>query len=248
MTDSPRDGFHVGYLAMPAKHRRFLRVFVPAVMWVQVVVAAVVVFGMRDPGGGAWDTSTARTWTGTIVADPYPRLVLSGEAGESLLLVEMGKVGLRSEAEGLVGARVEASGFLLERDGRRMIELEPGEGALVRVGRGEGERGSWTDLGESTLAGEIVDFKCYLGAMKPGDGAGHRACATLCVTGGIPPVLVVDRGAGRRGYVLLARADGSRANEDVSGWIGRPVELSGRLRARPGVVRLDLAEGGIRAR
>lgn len=248
MGDSPRDGFHVGYLAMPARHRRFLRVFVPAVMWVQVIVAAVLVFGMRDPGGGEWDTSSVRTWTGTIVADPYPRLVVGGGAGESLLLVEMGKVGLRSEVEGLIGARVEASGFLLERGGRRMIELEPGAGALVRVGEGAGGLGNWTDLGEVTLAGEIVDFKCYLGAMKPGDGSAHRACATLCVSGGIPPVLVVDRGEGRRDHVLLARADGSRANEQVLEWIARRVEVTGRLRARPGAVRLDLAAGGIRAR
>ena len=47
-----------------------------------------------------------------------------------------------------------------------------------------------TSLGVATLRGEIVDSKCYLGAMKPGDQKTHKACATLCIRGGIPPVLV----------------------------------------------------------
>ena len=59
-----------------------------------------------------------------------------------------------------------------------------------------------------SLIGEIVDSKCYLGAMKPGAGRGHKACATLCISGGIPPVLVV-RGDGEGvSYLLLEDAAG----------------------------------------
>ena len=37
-----------------------------------------------------------------------------------------------------------------------------------------------------TLKGEIIDPKCYLGAMKPGGGKTHKACAMRCIAGGIP--------------------------------------------------------------
>lgn len=41
-----------------------------------------------------------------------------------------------------------------------------------------------------TLDGELVDSKCYLGTMKPGDGKTHKSCAILCLRGGIPPLFV----------------------------------------------------------
>jgi hypothetical protein len=53
-------------------------------------------------------------------------------------------------------------------------------------------------LGTQTLIGEIVDSKCYLGVMNPGALIPHRACAIRCISGGIPPVLLVrqsDRSA-----------------------------------------------------
>ena len=46
-------------------------------------------------------------------------------------------------------------------------------------------------IGEVTLVGEVVDPKCWLGDMKPGDGKAHAACARLCMEGGIPPMLRV---------------------------------------------------------
>ncbi|MDE0594963.1 MAG: hypothetical protein OSB65_06930 [Roseibacillus sp.] len=52
-------------------------------------------------------------------------------------------------------------------------------------------------LGETTLKGEIMNAKCYLGGMNPGNLKAHRACAIHCIQGGIPLVLLLrDRAGG----------------------------------------------------
>ena len=53
-------------------------------------------------------------------------------------------------------------------------------------------------LGSLQIEGEIVDIKCWLGRMKPGDGRTHRACGQFCIQGGIPPHM----GRTRRGRPL----------------------------------------------
>jgi len=100
-------------------------------------------------------------------------------------------------------------------------------------------------LGEVTLRGEIVDYKCYLGAMKPGDGMTHRACATLCIQGGIPPALVVSTRTGDRYYLLTDEA-GGRANEMVLGHVGVPVRVRGELSERGGIEYLAIGPDSIR--
>jgi len=44
-----------------------------------------------------------------------------------------------------------------------------------------------TSLGTQTLVGEIVDSKCFLGVMNPGQLTTHRACAIRCISGGVRP-------------------------------------------------------------
>ena len=48
------------------------------------------------------------------------------------------------------------------------------------------------------MAGEICDGKCETGAMRPGNGIAHRACAILCLAGGVPPVFVTAAPGGGR--------------------------------------------------
>jgi hypothetical protein len=80
----------------------------------------------------------------------------------------------------------------------------------------------------AVFTGEILDSKCYLGAMKPGDGKGHKACATLCVTGGIPPMLLVWTPDGGRRHLLLVDDRGHSARGLVLEALGEPVTVTGR--------------------
>ena len=92
-----------------------------------------------------------------------------------------------------------------------------------------GPPGGAVDLGIQTLRGEIVDSKCYLGVMKPGRGKPHRACATLCIRGGIPPVLRVETGSGEYRHFLLTDKAGGAINDRLLDLIAVPVEIAGRV-------------------
>lgn len=222
-------GFYVGYLAMPTGHARFLRVFVSALVVGVSVGAAVLAGAQRDPGGGVWENAASRSWTGTMIDRPYPLLV--GDDGVVYLLVEVGKRGPRAGLAGFDGRRVTVSGWELHRDGRRMIELEPGDGAVRALGEGAAIVPTVVLGAEGEFAGEILDAKCYLGAMKPGDGKAHKACATLCVGGGIPPMLYTRGSDGAARCVLLIGSDGGAANGLVLPYLGEAVRVRGRAGA-----------------
>lgn len=89
-----------------------------------------------------------------------------------------------------------------------------------------------------TLVGEIVDTKCYLGAMKPGRGKPHRDCASLCIRGGIPAALLVRTENGERRLVHLVSL-GRPVGAEVLDFVGPPVEVTGLLRREDGRLLLD---------
>ena len=84
-------------------------------------------------------------------------------------------------------------------------------------------------LGQQTLIGEIVDSKCYLGVMNPGQLITHRACAIRCISGGIPPVLLVRQTNGPALYFLLVSSDGRPVNKQVLSMVTEPIEVTGNV-------------------
>lgn len=259
MSGRGRDGFYVGYRPLPRAHRVFLLVAVPLALAGMIVGALGLSAGQADWGDGVWQSGAAGTWEGTLALQPYPMLHVGGEHGvETYLLVEMGKFGARDRfagADRLDGAAVSIRGRELRREGRRMIEIDPDEETLgPPVSLVEGASAVRAPLvagNESiSLRGEIMDGKCYLGAMKPGTGRGHKACATLCIVGGIPPVLVSRGWGGSVVFHLLADNEGGPlAGADLDRLkplIGEPVVLTGRTGrvGSWGVLLLDGLPGG----
>ena len=84
-------------------------------------------------------------------------------------------------------------------------------------------------LGRQTLRGEIVDSKCFLGVMNPGQLLPHRACAIRCISGGIPPMLLVRPTNGAAIYLLLVSADGKPVNQQVLDLVAEPVQITGEV-------------------
>jgi hypothetical protein len=80
-----------------------------------------------------------------------------------------------------------------------------------------------------TLRGEIVDSKCYLGVMNPGEFKTHKACAIRCISGGIPPVLVVRTPGAAPQHYLLVDGDGGAVNRRVLDHVAEPLEITGRV-------------------
>lgn len=237
---------YVGYRALPWAHSRFLRVFVPLALWCMAALAGVMVWAMRAPGPSVWESGDPREWRGTLRELPYPML----ETGEGVyFLVELGKRGSQERVAGLDGRSVAVRGWLLEREGRRIIEIAPEDDgvAMEEAALVANRRAPARALGEATLRGEIMDAKCYLGAMRPGDGAGHRACAALCVGGGIPPMLVTRDLAGRAEFHLITGASGEPVNAWAAEWVGQPVEVRGERVDLGGVEALRVGAGGVRS-
>ncbi len=230
--------FFVGYLATPPSARRFLRRLLPPVALAVLIVGGLLAAAQRDPGPGVWAAGTTRTLDGIIRVEPYPmvRAVSSSQGGavRTFLLVSEGKFGAGERVRPWQGKGVRLIGTILNRDGRSLFELADGEAAIRPLDLDDDVRGRLQSSAELrtasvTLRGEIIDPKCYVGAMKPGGGKTHKACAQLCLSGGIPPMFVTRDPRGRETYYLLVDPEGMPAQQVVLPYVGDPVELTGTL-------------------
>ena len=67
--------------------------------------------------------------------------------------------------------------------------------------------------------------------MNPGAGKVHRACATRCISGGVPPILAVraEGGGGDFHHILLVGERGQAVNQEILPFVAEPVEITGTL-------------------
>jgi hypothetical protein len=224
-----RDPFFIGWLPMPRRYARFLVPVALALVAAAGVAGVILARGQRSPGPGTW-ADDVTTFTGVVYAEPYAMIRVPGEGGTplTLLLVNEGKFGAKDRVRALDGKPARVGGTLLARDGRGMLELADGDAGLQPAELAEADRAALRrpeprQLGTVTLGGEIVDSKCYLGAMKPGGGRTHKACAVLCLRGGIPPLF-----AGRDGTLrLLVDAGGGPLHPAHCDRAADPIELTG---------------------
>lgn len=94
--------------------------------------------------------------------------------------------------------------------------------------------------------GEICDGKCYTGAMRPGEGLAHRACANVCLVGGVPPVFVsTDRIDGEE-FLLMADADGGPVTDALLDHVATLVEVEGDVERRGDILVFRIDPDSIR--
>jgi len=186
-----------------------------------LAIGVVLVFAQAPFATSVFEYQQYRDYKGALVDWPYPMLI---SGADRFLLVDPGKHG--ASTEGLAGKTVELKGALIHRGADRMLELLPGS---LRAVAGSGSPETRLELGEVTLTGEIVDSKCYLGVMNPGQGKVHRDCAARCINGGIPPAFIVRDASGESHTLLLVGDDGRKLNREILNYVAEPVRLSGRL-------------------
>jgi hypothetical protein len=229
-----RDPFFIGWNPMPQRYARFLAPVACALLVALAVGSAVLAWVQRSPGPGAWADHTT-TFTGIVYAEPYAMIRVPGEPGvppRTILLVNEGKFGAKDRVRSHDGKPVRVRGTLISRAGWQMLELADGDEGLRVAELPEAEQSALRfppakPLGPVTLRGEIVDSKCYLGAMKPGGGRTHKGCAVLCLKGGLPPVFV-SRDEGDVLYLLVG-ADGGSLDPAYFDLAADTVRLSGRV-------------------
>jgi hypothetical protein len=237
------DEFYIGWQAKaaPGIHRNTRRIIV-SLLLLAVVAPLLLAISQRMIGVSVFEWGQVKSFTGILKSRPYPHLLVarpnagSNESAYSAYyLVKTFKHGLEPEVVARFdGQAVTLHGTLIYRGNQTMIEvaddgIKPATDSLaISVPQ-------TIPLGRQTLVGEIVDSKCFLGVMNPGQLTPHRACAIRCISGGIPPVLLVRSKNGPAIYLLLVAADGKPVNPQVLDLVAEPVQITGEVERQGGL-------------
>jgi hypothetical protein len=231
------DEFYIGWEAKAAPGiGKAIRRVVVGLLLLAVATAIGLAVSQRLIGSSVFEWGNLKTFTGILRLTPYPHLLVprpshtEGQPSHSTYyLVAPWKFGLnRTPLAAWDGKSVSLQGTLIYRGDQTMIEVVPGSvratNAVLNF-----KLPAVIPLGRQTLGGEIVDSKCFLGVMNPGQLTPHRACAIRCISGGIPPVLLVRQQRGPAIYLLLVAADGSPVNQQVLDLVAEPIEVTGEV-------------------
>jgi len=226
--------FYVGYLpSSPPAIRKRVRLAVLLAVLLAVAGAALFAASQRQFANSFFEYGKPTEFAGTLDLQPFPTLIVEDPGAESAktrppyLLVAPGKFGADSILAGMNGKFVRLRGTRIQRAEGHMIEIEPE--SVTNVQASSVLSGKVEDLGLVTLSGEIVDTKCFLGVMNPGEGKVHRDCAARCLSGGIPPALVTsDFGGGSRLFLLLDENGKPLAKPNFLQSVGQPVSIQGQ--------------------
>lgn len=236
---SKDEEFFIGFMKKPPPR---LAIFMMVTALGLLLGMAVVAFASRatmdDGGGGRFQGNTRQApLVGVLELHPYPVLRLPADddnGPRTMMLSGQGKRGVIEQGSGLAGQLVDVRGAFIRRGDLTMIQVA-GRGRNMGLGEAdEDTTGGFTptapkDLGRWKITGEICDGKCYTGAMRPGRGLAHKACANFCVFGGVPPVFVSSAPVDGGSFFLLADENGAPLGEEISRWMALFIEAEGRV-------------------
>ena len=227
MNEREGEEFYVGYLThIPPGIGKLMRMIVIALFGIIFLVVLMIVLGLQKLPLSSFEFGQEREFIGVIKVLPYPSLLVrEGDSLTRFLLVATGKHG--ADVDEFDGKKVKLAGTRIFRDGMTMLEIV--NGSIHAEVNTDGENLVVNDLGKFTLVGEIVDSKCYLGVMNPGNTKPHRECAALCISGGVPPVFIAHDEAGNKILLLLESVEGKAINEEVLDFVAEPIEISGQV-------------------
>ncbi len=237
--------FFVGYLPSPGPLRWFLMTTIG--LFIATFVSAGLFIGATQdapmPSGFRFDYGP-QTVTGVIELTPYPILrVTQGneliQEGKTLMLAGQGKNGIDQRVMEADGQLRSITGIVLQRGTIDMLQVDGRARGVVDV-EGTAPPMETVPLGRWSLAGEICDGKCLYGAMRPGTGLAHRACAALCLIGDVPPVFVSSQPIEGSDFMLITGPDGTVLPRAAYDFIGQFVSLEGDLERRGDVMILRI--------
>lgn len=227
----------VGYLPTPAVDRRFLLGVLPLGVAALSGASWLLARKLQDPGAGEWRTGEIHQITGALITRPYPMIRTPAPDApygvRTALLVATGKCNSSLSLAKDPVRPMTVSGVLIQRKDRQMLEVPPFSEEWLTpadiVLPPEATTPSIEKLGAFKLAGQIMDSKCFFGVMRPGRGKTHKACASLCIRGGIPPSFWArDRTGGER-VLLLTDENGESVSNDILPFVADPVEAEGEI-------------------
>lgn len=235
------DAFYIGYQKrVPDSVLAYLRILVSAILLVCPIVSVALAVSQPETERGHYEYGKTYTVDGVYYATPVPTLHVtppltetSESTGYNIILVGNGKFGVPPVWDSFHGKHVSLTGSAAYR--REMLLLEVDRNAPpVLLGEPESYqlRPESEVVGSVRMVGELVDTKCFLGVMRPATGKTHRACAIRCLSGGVPPGILVRT---RLGYVeVLLAGKGTKPLEYDIAWAGLLVEVNGTLHQQNG--------------
>ena len=227
------DDFYIGYQKKaPTATARLIRGTI-ILLGLTILCGAALAGLLQHPADdGTFEFGVTREFRGTLLESPFPHFAFAENvegtsfvAGDRAVLVAFGKFGMPESLREGLGKSVTLRGSLIYRDTVAMIELAT-EDPMTIIGDGASENFNTISPKTVTLTGELVDTKCYLGVMRPGEGKVHRACASVCLRGGIPPGLLVRGENGAAVWFLVDPATGEPLTIDPE-LAGRALTVSG---------------------
>jgi hypothetical protein len=235
------DEFYIGWEERaPARIASRLRQTVVLLLLIGALTGTALAVSQRLIGTSVFEWGKIKEFSGILKAQPYPHLLVrrpglveGQEAYSSYYLVKPFKFGLDPQAlSQFDGTTVTLQGTLIYREHQTMIEVAGDSIKSIGAPQKDPVRSRTPEampLGQQTLVGEIVDSKCFLGVMNPGQLTPHRGCAIRCISGGIPPVLLVRQGDGTALYYLLVSRTGDAVSKEILDMVAEPIQITGEV-------------------
>ena len=235
--------FYIGWQDdMPKSNSNFLKKFIiPLFIFIPILVFAIVYF-QKPFNNFKFEFGKITTITRTYYDSPIPIVIadrgtLPDSLSHDVMLVGYGKFGAAGiindieTAKGSIdGKRVELAGTLIYGDGKTCMELTEKKGSLKQIfATPPANPPSSKVKKDVVLSGEIIDPKCYFGAMKPGEGKVHKSCAIRCISGGTPPILKT-KGAHSNQYYILLGESGEAINKKVLPFVAEEISVKGKTK------------------
>jgi sulfoxide reductase heme-binding subunit YedZ len=233
--------FYIGWLANTDKASiKTLKRFVFPVTLIGLSFLITFTFSQKKIANSEYKYNEVAEYTGMISNLPFPHILfmkrkddLGNPKLEVLPLVNVWKFG----ADSLIANWCKTNnnctatirGTIISRDGVNAMELSGESASFLRSKNSIPEINSIPFLiGKQIITGEIIDPKCYLGAMNPGEGKPHRSCAIRCISGGIMPMITYNQN-GIKKYAVLLGENGEKINKEVLDYVAEPIEIKGSL-------------------
>lgn len=239
-----KNEFYIGWQdKAPHGYAKTIRAAVLCLLLLVLFVGIGLVLTQKPVAVSTFELTQLRTLEGILVKSPIPCLKLPtgiNTAGvqeyQRVLLIGFGKHGAqptleaieKAQQQSLEGKGVRLEGKLIYYDGKLAMELSNGLEAYKGKSALEDKASAQKQLGELSLKGEILDPKCYLGVMRPGEGKPHRSCAIRCIEGGIPPLFKVSGEQGQQ-YFFALDANGQPINDQVAKYVADEILLCGEV-------------------
>ncbi len=245
--------FYIGYVDdIGPDTIKSVKGFIIVSLLTLIIGGLLFAFFQKTAINSSFDLGNPTKVSGIYHESPYPMLCvpLTDNEFKEVVLLGVGKFGpnaylkeIRKKEGDIVGKQLIIEGPLIYYNGKTLLEINDSQKITLRRAN-QKKIPIAKKLREQYIEGEIVDPKCYFGVMKPGFGKIHRSCAALCISGGIPPVLVSKDKNGEEKYYLLTDLKGNAIHKDILPYIGRPSILFGEVSILGdwNILKIDLAQ------